>query len=73
MLLGNLNITSTYKVPLYLQVRKYNSLKQMLNKCLCEGIKEIKLEGTILDRDEDNDYFEDALKEGFDIDRMKEF
>ncbi|WP_057951418.1 hypothetical protein [Salinivirga cyanobacteriivorans] len=73
MLLGNLDITSTYKSPLYLQVRKYNSLKQKLKKCSFEAIEEIRIDGTILDRDKDKTYFKDALKEGFDMDKKKEF
>lgn len=73
MLLSNLEITSTYKSPLYLQVRKYNSLKQKLKKCSLEAIEEIRIDGTILDRDNDKDYFKDALKEGFDMDKRKEF
>lgn len=73
MLLENLDITSTYKVPLYLQVRKYNSLKQKLNKCSFEEIEEIKVDGTILDRDKDKDFFKDALKEGIDMNKRKDF
>ena len=73
MLLSNLEITSTYKSPLYLQVRKYNSLKQKLKKCSFEAIEEIRIDGTILDRDKDKTYFKDALKEGFDMDKRKEF
>ncbi len=73
MLLKNLDITSTYKSPLYLQVRKYNSLKKMLSKCSFEKMEKIEIEGTILDRDNDNDYYKNSLKEGFDMNKMKDF
>lgn len=73
MLLGDLDITSTYKAPLYLQVRKYNSLKLMLDNCSSITTEGIKIKGTILDRDDDKDYYKDALKEGIDMNKRKEF
>lgn len=76
MLLGNLDITSTYKVPYQLQKRKIESLQIVLNECNIEKIKQpdvLLSKREIAIRDDDKDYFKDALKEGFDMDKMKDF
>jgi len=76
MLLGNLDITSTYKVPYQLQKRKIESLQIVLNECNIENIKQPEVllsKRGIAIRDDDKDYYKDALKEGIDMNKRKEF
>lgn len=71
MLMRNLDITSTYKVPLQLQLRKVRCMNRKIQKCLNEYHFDFKPEIIIMD--EDKDYYKKHLKEGLNLDKMKEF
>lgn len=76
MLLGNLDITSTYKVPYHLQKRKIQSLQRRLSNC---QIEELESPSMLLSKrdiaifDKDKNYFKDAINEGFNMDEIKDF
>lgn len=76
VILTDYSITSTYKIPLYLQKRKWQSLARRIDKCefIEQGLVDIMLK--TIDYalyDDDRSYFFRALKEGVDRNRTKEF
>ncbi len=72
ILLRNLRMTSTYKTPLSLQLRKYRDLKQRIKPCLDKYNFELKGETAVRDKEKDT-YFEMYLKEGIDKNKTKDF
>lgn len=71
MLMSNLDITSTYKVPLQLQLRKVRSMNQVIKGCLNDY--EIVFKPKIIVMDKDKDYYKKHLDGGLNLDKMKEF
>lgn len=71
----NTTIVSTYKVPFFLQKRKLQSIQRMLGERKeCAAFADQIFNGTgLLIKDEDKDYYKDALKDGVDLDKIKEF
>jgi len=69
-------LTSNYKVPFYLQKRKWYSLKRRMmesNSSYCQKCGRAMEKVNISIKDNDRDYFKDSLKEGVDADKIKEF
>jgi len=71
MLLENLEILSTYKTPLKLQSRKARVLNSRIDICL--NNRNFKLNANVIVMDNEKNYYEQYLKEGLNLDKMKEF
>lgn len=73
---ASMELTSTYKIPLYLQIRKWNNLQNRLKN---SGVK-LCIEGylplekiSIRIEDNNKEFFKEALKDGIDRDKTKSF
>lgn len=71
MKLANLDKISTYKTPLYLQLRKFKTIKNNTKVCLDEN--DFVLKGSTMVKDDDREYHKRSIIEGIDIDKIKEF
>jgi hypothetical protein len=75
-LLSSVELTSTYKTPLYLQIRKWNGIQKRLLNCddsLAKIARKPIESISIRIEDKNLKYYSDALKDGVNKDKMKSF
>lgn len=75
-LAGVNEVSSTYKVPFYLQKRKWFSIKRRFEGSgdeFCQKIGDRMNKISISIDENDRDYFKNSLKEGVDMGKIKEF
>lgn len=50
MILSKLDLSATFKTPLFLQIRKYQNLKNMVNRCSFKDVEKIELDARLIDK-----------------------
>ncbi len=74
VILENIDLTATYKTPVFLQIRKYQNLKNIVNQCSFKDIENIELGARLLDRSgSGKDYYDIDEDNGIDRNKLKIF